>query len=59
MRYALLAPACGYPVKVVALYLARYGMLLNWELTDLWLLNSPATPSISATSGNNCAWRLQ
>jgi hypothetical protein len=35
MRYALLAPACGYPVTAAALYLARYGMLLSWELTDL------------------------
>ena len=35
MRYALLAPAGGYPVTSVALYLARYGVLLSWELTDL------------------------
>jgi hypothetical protein len=35
MRYAVLAPASGYPVKAVALYLARYGMLVTWELTDL------------------------
>jgi len=32
---ALLAPAGGYPVTSVALYLARYGVLLSWELTDL------------------------
>ncbi|HEX4865778.1 MAG TPA: hypothetical protein VFV02_17045, partial [Acidimicrobiales bacterium] len=35
MRYALLAPAFGYPVVEVALYLARYGMLLTWELAEL------------------------
>ena len=35
MRYAVLAPAFGYPVTEVALYLARYGVLLPWELTDL------------------------
>jgi hypothetical protein len=35
MRYALLAPAAGYPVTTVALYLARYGLLMPWELTGL------------------------
>lgn len=35
MRYALLAPAAGYAITTVALYLARYGLLLAWRLTSL------------------------
>jgi hypothetical protein len=35
MRYALLAPTAGHPVAIVALYLARYGLLLHWEVTAL------------------------
>lgn len=35
MRYALLAPTAGYPITRVALYLARYGLLMCWPLTSL------------------------
>jgi hypothetical protein len=35
MRYALLAPGCGYSVNTVALYLARYGLLLTWDVAGL------------------------
>jgi hypothetical protein len=29
-RYAKLAPTSGYPISSVAIYLARYGLLLSW-----------------------------